>query len=297
MRDTALSSQFESGYEPVRAASVIAAEGPPSASLKIEAHQVGARTAVVIAGEIDLDGEQLLKQELRRALAQSVTGVDLDLSGVEFCDCSGLNVLLRLRRRALKDAKTVVVQAAGPVVERLLAVTETSPLFEPAFAPPYTPAGEVARAVAPPGMDARPDTKQRPTEEDALPDDAERDLRAEVVQLKRAMRTRPVIDLARGVLMASFGLSPENAWNVLVTVSQNTNTKLHHLAQDMVGAVQGEPLPEPLRQQLAAAVAELTTPPLTDTTDVGYTAPDQPKNEDKDEDKDKSGAGTPESEP
>ncbi|QQM38947.1 ANTAR domain-containing protein [Streptomyces liliifuscus] len=265
MQDTALSAQFESGYEPVCAASVIAARGRPSASLKIEAHQVGARTAVVIAGEIDLDGEQLLKQELRRALAGSVTGVDLDLSGVEFCDCSGLNVLLRLRRRALKDAKTVVVQAAGPVVERLLALTETSSLF----APTYAPTGDAARAVAAlPDQDARPDRKQRPTEEDALPDDAERDLRAEVVQLKRAMQTRPVIDLARGVLMASFGLSPENAWNVLVAVSQNTNTKLHHLAEDMVGAVQGDPLPEPLQQQLAAAVAELTTPPPTNTTDA-----------------------------
>ncbi|MFD3308791.1 anti-sigma factor antagonist [Streptomyces sp. NPDC058694] len=262
MRDTALSSQFESGYEPVGAASVIAAEERPSASLKIEAHQVGARTAVVIAGEIDLDGEQQLKQELRRALAESVTGVDLDLSGVEFCDCSGLNVLLRLRRRALKDAKTVVIRAADPVVERLLAVTGTTSLFAPALTPTYAPT-EAARALALPGQDARPGRKQRPTEEDALPDDAERDLRAEVVQLKRAMQTRPVIDLARGVLMASFGLSPENAWNVLVAVSQNTNTKLHHLAEDMVGAVQGEPLPEPLRQQLAAAVAELTAPEET----------------------------------
>ncbi|MEU9960710.1 anti-sigma factor antagonist [Streptomyces sp. NPDC050982] len=290
MRDTALSAQFESGPEPVCAASVVAARGRPSASLKIEAHQVGARTVVVIAGEIDLDGEQLLKQELRRALARSVTGLDLDLSGVEFCDCSGLNVLLRLRRRALKDAKTVVIQAADPVVERLLALTRTSSLFAPACAPTYAPTGDAAEAATLPDQDAHPVRKPRPTEENVLHDDAERDLRAEVVQLKRAMQTRPVIDLARGVLMASFGLSPENAWNVLVTVSQNTNTKLHHLAQDMVGAVQGEPLPEPLQQQLAAAVAELTTPPPADTTDAGGTAPDHPKDEGKDEDKGREGA-------
>ncbi|MEV2229209.1 anti-sigma factor antagonist [Streptomyces phaeochromogenes] len=282
MRDTALPSQYESRYEPVRAASVIAAEGLPSASLKIEAHQAGARTAVVIAGEIDLDGEQALKQVLSRALAESVTGVDLDLSGVEFCDCSGLNALLRLRRRALKVSKTVVIQAADPAVERLLAVTETASLFEPAFPPTHAPTGDAARATALPGQDARPGRTHRPTEEDALPGDAERDLRTEVVQLKRAMQTRPVIDLARGVLMASFGLSPENAWNVLVAVSQNTNTKLHHLAEDMVGAVQGEPLPEPLQQHLAAAVAELTTPPPTNTTDSG---PDKEK------------VGAPESEP
>jgi hypothetical protein len=70
------------------------------------------------------------------------------------------------------------------------------------------------------------------------------------------MQTRPAIDLARGILMASFSLSPEVAWTVLVTASQNTNTKLHVLAQDLVGTVQGTPLPEEVQQQLAAAVAQ-----------------------------------------
>ncbi|WP_318658046.1 ANTAR domain-containing protein [Streptomyces dioscori] len=87
--------------------------------------------------------------------------------------------------------------------------------------------------------------------------DTEQSLRVEVLQLRRAMQTRPVIDLARGVLMASFGLDPEEAWSVLVTVSQNANIKLFHLAEGTVAAVTGEPLPEALRQQLSAAVAEL----------------------------------------
>lgn len=69
------------------------------------------------------------------------------------------------------------------------------------------------------------------------------------------MQTRPTIDLARGILMASFGLSPEAAWSVLVRTSQNTNTKLHDLAQDLVSTVHGTELPEQVQQQLAAAVA------------------------------------------
>ncbi|MCX4405009.1 ANTAR domain-containing protein [Streptomyces sp. NBC_01764] len=93
-----------------------------------------------------------------------------------------------------------------------------------------------------------------------MSDDAEQDLRTEVVQLKRAMQTRPVIDLARGVLMASFGLSTDDAWNVLVEVSQHTNTKVHHLAEDLVGAVNGDPLPDALRQQVSAAVTEVLGP-------------------------------------
>jgi AmiR/NasT family two-component response regulator len=84
--------------------------------------------------------------------------------------------------------------------------------------------------------------------------DVDGELRREVADLRRAMRTRPAIDLARGILMATFNLSPEAAWTVLVTASQNTNTKLHVLAQDLVGTVQGVPLPEEVQQQVAAAV-------------------------------------------
>ncbi|MEV0221814.1 anti-sigma factor antagonist [Streptomyces sp. NPDC050704] len=225
--------------------------------MKIETHAFGERTAVVITGEIDIDTDQALQHALRKAVAQSVSGVDLDLSGVDFFDCSGLNVLLHIRRRALESGKTVAIRAAGPPVERVLGLTDTSSLF--------TLTGNAAMDMTPMCQDTRPRATHNPTEEDALPENAEQDLRIEVVQLKRAMQTRPVIDLARGVLMASFALSPEDAWSVLVAVSQNTNTKLHHLAQDLVGAVQGEALPEQLQQQLAAAVTDVVTPPPAST--------------------------------
>ncbi|MET9089721.1 ANTAR domain-containing protein [Streptomyces sp. NPDC004237] len=55
--------------------------------------------------------------------------------------------------------------------------------------------------------------------------------------------------------MATFGLSADAAWEVLVAVSQNLNTKLHRLATDLVATVQGEPLPDPVRRQLTTAVA------------------------------------------
>jgi hypothetical protein len=74
------------------------------------------------------------------------------------------------------------------------------------------------------------------------------------------MQTRPVIDLARGVLMASFGLNAEDAWSVLVEASQRTNTKLHHLAHELVGAVNGAPLSDRLQQGISAAVTETLNP-------------------------------------
>ncbi|MEV0186727.1 ANTAR domain-containing protein [Streptomyces sp. NPDC050625] len=91
-------------------------------------------------------------------------------------------------------------------------------------------------------------------QEDALDDE---DLRTEVVQLRRAMQTRPLIDQATGVLMATFSLTAEDAFHVLVAVSQNTNTKLLRVAEDLVSTVGGEPLPDAVQQQVAAAVTAL----------------------------------------
>ncbi|MGI3197726.1 ANTAR domain-containing response regulator [Streptomyces sp. GLT-R25] len=85
-------------------------------------------------------------------------------------------------------------------------------------------------------------------------------LRTEITHLKRALQTRPIIDLARGVLMASFGLSAEEAWTVLVEASQHTNTKLRYVAEELVNAVNGDDIPEPFQQQIAAAVTRLQTP-------------------------------------
>ena len=257
MPDLVLSLQPESGEgrlegenDAARAATATAADDPLP-SLRIEAHAVGDRVLVVVSGDVDIETDQVLQRAAQKALVRSVGGVDLDLSGVEFCDCSGLNVLLRLRWRALEDAKTVAVQAASDSVERLLEVTHTRSLFSH---PDDTMTAEDDQDALP---GARPLTEEAGTR----PDDVEEDLVAEVVQLRRAMQTRPIIDLARGVLMASFCLSAEEAWKVLVTVSQRTNTKLHHVADDLVGAVKGEPLPESLQQQLAAAVATHTAPP------------------------------------
>lgn len=83
--------------------------------------------------------------------------------------------------------------------------------------------------------------------------DAE-DPHAELEQLRRAMATRPVIDQAHGVLMAAYRCTPDSAWDVLVTVSQHTNTKLHNVAAALVETTQGKELPESLSSALRAAL-------------------------------------------
>lgn len=76
-------------------------------------------------------------------------------------------------------------------------------------------------------------------------------LREEIAQLKQAMRSRPVIDQARGVLMALNGCSAEEAWRTISTVSQHANVKLRVVAHHVVAAAQGTPLPPELRRHLA----------------------------------------------
>ncbi|MFE7930508.1 anti-sigma factor antagonist [Streptomyces sp. NPDC057456] len=207
----------------------------------------GDRVVVAVRGELDVDSAERLAQALHAALGASVGGVELELGGVEFCDCSALNVLLDLHERSLELGKTVALRTVSPAVERLLLLTGTRMLFDaPGGAPGSRGHGEGG------GEADRGDVPARAPDHSDL-----EDLRIEVVQLRRAMQTRPVIDLARGILMASFGLGVEDAWRVLVLASQNTNTKLYHLARDLVAAVRGEPPADAVQEQVAAAVAKV----------------------------------------
>ncbi|MEU9431234.1 anti-sigma factor antagonist [Streptomyces sp. NPDC048252] len=225
----------------------------------------GDRVVVAVRGELDLDSAEQLAHTLRAALGAAVGGVDLELGGVEFCDCSALNVLIGLHEQSLKQGKTVALRTVGPAVDRLLTLTGTRMLFDapdPHAPDPHAPgsagAGDGAREGALGRGDAQAAAPDERAPDGSAPDDrALEDLRIEVVQLRRAMQTRPVIDLARGILMASFGLGVEESWRVLVLASQHTNTKLYHLARDLVAAVLGEPPADAVQEQVAAAVAKV----------------------------------------
>ncbi|MGW4434996.1 STAS domain-containing protein [Streptomyces sp. NPDC004596] len=89
----------------------------------------GDRIRVTVRGELDLDSGELLREDLGEVLAGPTSGVDLDLSRLDFCDCAGLNVLLDLRRCALEQGKTVVVRTSNPVIDRLLTLLGAQELF------------------------------------------------------------------------------------------------------------------------------------------------------------------------
>ncbi|MEV5596103.1 ANTAR domain-containing protein [Streptomyces sp. NPDC052496] len=227
------------GHDPGQAAP--AAPAPPEPCLMaIEVAADGDHAGVVVRGELDLDTGRHVEPALHAALGHAAHGLDLHLGAVHFCDCAGLGILLRLRNRALHLNKTVSIRTSSPAVDHILDLTGTRELFD-------TPAAGDRSAPRAPARSRIP--------RQGAGQDADEELLRELAQLRRAMRTRPAIDLARGILMATFSLSPEAAWTVLVTTSQKTNIKLHRLAQDLVGSLQGAALPAAVQQQLAAAVA------------------------------------------
>ncbi|MFE2587009.1 anti-sigma factor antagonist [Streptomyces sp. NPDC059378] len=203
--------------------------------MSLNVTSAGDRLVVTVAGELDLDCTQQLRRTLSHALEHADAGLELNLAGVAFCDCSALNVLLHIRRRAHADAKSLVLRATSPAVERSLTLTDTLPLFALDSAGPD-------EGLAIPSNPAHPTHSSRS------------DLAAENAQLRRALRTRATIDMARGMLMSSFHLTPQQSWQVLVTTSQHSNTKLHLVAVALLQTANGRTLADPLAKHLATAV-------------------------------------------
>ncbi|THA39921.1 STAS domain-containing protein [Streptomyces sp. A1547] len=94
-------------------------QGPPPAAA-IAARADG-HLKVAVSGEIDILSAPQLRVTLEEAFSDGCRVVEVDFSGVEFCDCYGLGVLLEARRRAA-DQGTVLrlVSVTSPLVQRLL---------------------------------------------------------------------------------------------------------------------------------------------------------------------------------
>ncbi|POX59000.1 anti-sigma factor antagonist [Streptomyces sp. Ru62] len=109
---------------------------------------LGRRIRVQILGELDLDSADGLRPGLHRALAASDAGLDLDLGGLDFCDCAGLAALMELRQRADSQGKTVFIRVGSRMVDRLLGLLGAQELFTPPD-PPRSELHHPAPATAP----------------------------------------------------------------------------------------------------------------------------------------------------
>ncbi|MFD0526687.1 STAS domain-containing protein [Kitasatospora arboriphila] len=90
-----------------------------------------ASTALILhlAGEIDQDQRTALEDALGTAVEARPPRLIVDLSGLAFCDSTGLNALLKTRLAAQAADVELVIAAPPAHVERLLKITGTDHLF------------------------------------------------------------------------------------------------------------------------------------------------------------------------
>ncbi|WP_411103040.1 STAS domain-containing protein [Streptomyces sp. cmx-4-9] len=103
----------------------------------------GASVSVIrVAGDLDQDAASTrrLDASLGQAVsrAEEPTEIVVDVSGLTFCDSTGLNVLLRGRVAAASQGHTIRLVAPNPQLVRLLQRTGSISLFTLSPASPTT---------------------------------------------------------------------------------------------------------------------------------------------------------------
>jgi anti-anti-sigma factor len=92
-------------------------------NVSISTHQHDRIVRVDVGGDIDLATRDQLDAGLAAAVATAdIDAVEVDLSGVQFIDSSGIAVLLRNRRHAEAAGMGFRVVAASDLTRRILSV-------------------------------------------------------------------------------------------------------------------------------------------------------------------------------
>ena len=98
--------------------------------LRVTSRSQGDHIVLALAGEIDLYTAPRLQAELTAALAGSKSAqLVVDMSAVEFCDSTGMNVLLAAHRLASEKGGSLTLAAPRPPVRKILEVTGLESVF------------------------------------------------------------------------------------------------------------------------------------------------------------------------
>lgn len=76
-----------------------------------------------LSGELDMASAPLLAQELERTADRDVDRVVVDVAELEFCDSSGLAVLMSWHQRCEERGRQLVLRSPQPSLVRLLEIT------------------------------------------------------------------------------------------------------------------------------------------------------------------------------
>jgi anti-sigma B factor antagonist len=99
--------------------------------LNVSSRSQGDHAIVTATGEIDLYTAPRLHSQLAAVIdgAAPASRVVVDLSGVDFCDSTGMNVLLSCLRQASEKGAEFDRAAPRPAVKKILQVTGLDSVF------------------------------------------------------------------------------------------------------------------------------------------------------------------------
>ncbi|MFF8532959.1 STAS domain-containing protein [Streptomyces sp. SAS_267] len=81
------------------------------------------RALITLAGEIDLESAPLVRAALARCLSDGIRIIDVDLTPVTFCDCSGLNSFLYAAQKTTEAGGILRLHNPPPTLGRILDLT------------------------------------------------------------------------------------------------------------------------------------------------------------------------------
>ncbi|NBM20976.1 STAS domain-containing protein [Streptomyces sp. GC420] len=97
--------------------------------LRVDVRIDGRAAVVAPAGELDHHTADLLREPLEKAVESGSPRLIVDCSELEFCDSTGLNVLLSVRLRAEAEGGAVHLAGMQPVVARVFEITGAEAVF------------------------------------------------------------------------------------------------------------------------------------------------------------------------
>uniref|UniRef100_A0AAU3I4V5 Anti-sigma factor antagonist n=1 Tax=Streptomyces sp. NBC_01393 TaxID=2903851 RepID=A0AAU3I4V5_9ACTN len=95
----------------------------PRPQLAVYRHDRGKRALITLAGEIDLESAPLVHTALARCLSDGIRTIDIDLTPVTFCDCTGLNVFLHAAQQTTEAGGTLRLHHPPPTLGLILDLT------------------------------------------------------------------------------------------------------------------------------------------------------------------------------
>jgi anti-sigma B factor antagonist len=101
----------------------------PAVELKVSTRSHAGHAILSVVGEIDLYTAPRLQAEFTRLLETGPERVVIDMSGVEFCDSTGMNVLLSALKRMRERGGVLEVASPRPAVRKILQVTGLDSVF------------------------------------------------------------------------------------------------------------------------------------------------------------------------